>query len=254
MATPMPLRAFEAHLVNYRRVWRGSLTFTFVNPLLFLAAMGLGLGTIVAPIDGIPYKSFIAPGLLAASAMQLGVSEALWPVMSAIKWQRTYFAQVASPLRPADAALGHLVFIGFRVFMSTIVFLVVMVAFGTVESPWAVLAPLVATLCGVTHAALTMCFSASREDDAGGFASFNRFVVTPLFLFGGTFFPVTQLPPLLRLVAYVTPLWNGVALCRSLTVGTVTAGAAVVHLAVMGLWLTAGITLFLSIYQRRLAA
>lgn len=257
MGTPAALRAYEHHLLSYRRIWKGTLFFSFANPTLFLAAMGLGLGTLVGTSDalgGVPYKSFVAPGLLAAAAMQLGTNEAMWPVMGAFKWQRLYFAQVATPLRPVDAAVGHLLYIATRIAATVVVFWLVMLAFGTIESPWAVLAPLAALLCGVAHATPVMAFTASREQEGTAFSSLNRFVITPLFLFSGTFFPVAQLPAWIRPVAYATPLWHGVTLCRGLTLGTATLVASFGHAGYLAMWAVAGMLLANRLYSRRLAA
>jgi lipooligosaccharide transport system permease protein len=253
MATPAPVLAFESHWVNYKRIWRGTAFFTFANPAMFLAAMGLGLGTLVAPIDGIPYKAYIAPGLLAAAAMQVGANDGLWPVMAAIRWQRTYYAQTATPLEPKDAADGHLLFIAFRSLLTTVAFFVVMLAFGTVESPWGVLAPLVAMLCGVAFAAPTMAFSASQKSEGTSFSAYTRFVITPLFLFGGAFFPISQLPAVLRPIAWVTPLWHAVEVCRHLTTGSPDPMADTLHLAVLLAWVVGGVLLSHRVYRQRLA-
>jgi len=257
MGTAPALRAFEHHLLAYRRIWRGTAFFSFANPVLFLTAMGLGLGSLVdrgthAGIGPAGYVSFLAPGLLAASAMQLGANEAMWPVMGAMKWQKIYFAQVATPLRPADAAAGHLLFMALRVAIAAAVFLVVMVAFGAVHSAWALLAFPAAVLCGMAHAAPIAAFSASRQSEGTAFASLNRFVLTPLFLFSGTFFPVTQLPAGLRPVAWFTPLWHGVSLCRGLTLGSITAAAALGHAAYLGAWVALGTWAAVAVYTRRL--
>ena len=102
-----PLRAYEHWLAQYKRVWRGTVGTSLVNPLLYLTALGVGLGTLVdktqnAP-GGVPYLDFVAPGLLAAAAMQTAATESRWPVMGAIKWTRTYYAMIATPLTERDA-------------------------------------------------------------------------------------------------------------------------------------------------------
>ena len=114
-----PLRAYEHWLAQYKRVWRGTIGTSLVNPLLYLAALGVGLGTIVdespnAPA-GVPYLDYIAPGLLAAAAMQTAATESSWPVMGAIKWTRTYYAMTATPLTERDVLIGHQLFVVTRV-------------------------------------------------------------------------------------------------------------------------------------------
>ena len=220
----MSLRAFRWWLVNYRRTWRGSIYSSLLNPVLFLGALGLGLGSLVdkhgtARLGGLSYLAFLAPGLMAASAMQTAVGESLYPVFSAVKWQQTYQAAAATPLRPADIYRGHLMFTTMRLIMNMVIFLAIMAAFGVVRSPWMVAGVPVAVLTGVAFAAPLDAFAVTRKKEDQTFNVILRFGMIPLFLFSGTFFPVTQLPAWIRPVAYATPLWHGVALCRALNSG-----------------------------------
>jgi lipooligosaccharide transport system permease protein len=233
MPTPTSLRAFELWITRYRRMWGSGLTTTVLAPLLFLTAMGFGLGSLVdrgpgAASFGVNYVSFIAPGLLAAAAIQTAAAEAMWPVLGSIKWDRTYHAMLATPLGVPDVLLGHLLFMAMRVLLSTVGFAVVMALFGTLHSWWAPLAIPAATLGGLAIAAAFTAFAATREVDSS-FAALNRFVIIPMFLFSGTFYPITRLPSLVRPVAYITPLYHSVALCRAFTLGRVDAGATLVH-------------------------
>jgi lipooligosaccharide transport system permease protein len=234
MATPASLRAFELWTTRYKRLWRSGLITSVLSPVFFLTAMGLGLGSLVnrgpgaASFGGVRYVSFIAPGLLAAAAIQTAAVESLWPVLGSIKWDRTYHAMLATPLGVADVLLGHLTYMAMRVLLSAIGFGVVMALFGTVHSWWAPLAIPTSALGGIAIAASFTAFAATRDLDSS-FAALNRFVVVPMFLFSGTFFPISRLPSLVRPIAYVTPLYHSVALCRSFTLGTVTWGAAVAH-------------------------
>jgi lipooligosaccharide transport system permease protein len=223
--TPPSLRAFNTFFYAYKRTWRGSIFTSFLYPVLYLTAMGVGLGTLVNAhhrLEGVDYVTYIAPGLLAGTAMQIGTNEATYPVMAAIKWIKTYFAMLASPLDVFDVFAGHLAWIGARVLMVATIFLGTMAAFGTIVSPYAVFALPAAVLTGLAFAAPVMAFSATQTNDTG-FSILYRFVMIPLFLFSGTFFPVSQLPSWLQAIAVLTPLYHGVALCRSLTLGTVSA-------------------------------
>jgi lipooligosaccharide transport system permease protein len=234
MSTPASLRAFELWTARYRRMWRSGLVSSILSPLLFLAAMGLGLGSLVNSgpgaddFGGVNYVSFIAPGLLAAAAIQTAAVESTWPVLGSIKWDRTYHAMLATPLGVGDVLLGHLAYMAMRAFLSTLGFFVVMTLFGTLHSWWAPLAIPAAALGGVAIAATFTAFAATRDLDSS-FAALNRFVIIPMFLFSGTFYPITQLPPLVRPVAYITPLYHSVSLCRAFTLGNVTWGAVAVH-------------------------
>jgi lipooligosaccharide transport system permease protein len=250
-----PLRAYEHWLAQYKRVWRGTVGTSLLNPLLYLAALGVGLGTIVdrsanAP-GGVPYLDFIAPGLLAAAAMQTAATESSWPVMGAIKWTRTYYAMTATPLTERDVLVGHQLFVVTRVLTASTAYLLIVAAFGAVASWWGLLAIPVAVLIGTAFSMPMAAFAATRQSD-GSFPPIFRFVIVPMFLFSGTFFPVSQLPLAFELAAYVTPIWHGVELCRQLTLGEVEMLAAAGHLAYLLVWTVAGLLLARRAYRRRL--
>lgn len=221
--TPLWLRGLGYWAYQYKRTWRSSITTSFLYPVLYLAAMGVGLGSLVDKhshyVSGVPYLDFVAPGLLAATAMQIGANEAMYPVMGAIKWIRTYFAMLASPLRVIDVLRGHLGWIGVRLATVSTIYLGVVAAFGVARSPLAILALPAAVATGLAFAAPMAAFSATQQQDVA-FTAIYRFALIPLFLFSGTFYPVTLLPVWLRPVAYATPLYHGVSLCRDLVLGT----------------------------------
>jgi lipooligosaccharide transport system permease protein len=256
MAWSFAVREFRYWLTNYRRTWRGSIYSSVLSPLLYLGAMGVGLGSLVdargtARLGGVSYLAFLAPGLLAAAAMQGAVEESTYPVLGSVKWRRTYYAAVASPLRPADIFHGHLLFTIMRLTMNSAIFLAVMAAFGAIASPWAVAALPVAVLTGLAFAAPIEAWAITVAKDTS-FALVFRFGMIPLFLFSGTFFPVTQLPAWIRPLAYVTPLWHGVALCRSLSLGTVSLGGALVHVGYLAALAAVSIAAGNRTYRRRL--
>lgn len=254
------LRAYAYWSFQYRRTWRASLASGFLTPALFLAAMGLGLGTLVnrhgssaSNLGGVSYLAFIAPGLMAASAMQMAAIEGMFPVMAGIKWVRTYHAMLATPLRVVDVLHGHLLWMATRVALVSTIFLGVMAAFGAPRSPEVVLTVPVAVLTGLSLAVPVAAFTATRDSDQPLIAVF-RFVVIPMFLFSGTFFPVSQLPTWIRVVAYATPLWHGVALSRALSLGTASVAAGVGHAAYLVAWIAVGTALARRTFVRRLAA
>jgi lipooligosaccharide transport system permease protein len=250
------VRQLQFWLTDYRRTWRGSIVSTVLNPLLYLGAMGLGLGKLVdqhgtASLGQVSYLIFLAPGLLAASAMGTGVGEATYPVFGSVKWNHTYQAAVSSPLRPADLFHGHLLFVGLKLTMTSSVFLAVAAAFGAIVSPWAILALPVAVLTGLAFTAVIEAWTVTRTKDTS-LAVVYRFGLIPLFLFSGTFFPVTQLPAWIRPIAYLTPLWHGVALCRELWLGVATVPSALLHVGYLLVVLAAGIIAGDRTYTRRL--
>ena len=170
-----------------------------------------------------------------------------------MKWNRTYQAAVASPLRPGDVFHGHQLFVTMRLLMNCGMFLAVMAAFGTVRSAAVIAALPAAMLTGLAFGAPIEAWAITQNKDSG-FAVVFRFVLIPLFLFSGTFFPVTQLPAWIRPVAYLTPLWHGVALCRGISLGTLTPGAALLHVGFLAAVTAAGLVIGRRTYERRLHA
>ena len=253
---PLALRAYQYNLLAYKRTWRGSLTTTFLYPVLYLAAIGIGLGHLIdhgssRAVEGVPYLWFLAPGLLAGTAMQIGANESTFPVMAGIKWLKTYLAMLATPLEVNDVLYGHLLWILTRVALASGVFLAVMAAFHTVVSIWAVAAFPAAVLTGAAFAAPVMAFSATRETDQS-FIVLYRFCIVPLFLFSGTFFPISQLPGWLQLIARCTPLYQGVSLCRVLVLGRAGVWTALGHAGYLLLMLVGGVLAARATYRRRL--
>jgi lipooligosaccharide transport system permease protein len=254
-ALALPLRVFEFWLMQYRRSWRGTVITSIVNPIFYLGALGFGLGALVNRAGGEPlgvsYLDFVAPGMLAATAMQTAAGESTWPVIASIKWTRQYFAMLATPLRVRDIISGHQLWMTTRVAGTSAVYLVVIVAFGAVNSAWAILALPTCVLLGLAFTAPIAAYAATREDDAA-FVPVNRFLIFPMFLFSGTFFPVDRLPVPLEWIAYATPLWHGVDLCRDLTLGSPEALSAAGHIAYLLLFVVVGLVWARHTYAERL--
>src|SRR5919109_1623224 len=218
MALSPTARSLEYWLHSSKHTWRASLLSSVLNPVFYLAALGVGLGALVdrgdpSGLGGVTYLAFVAPGLLAATAMQIAASEAGQPVRAAVQWTKAYHAMLATPLDVRDVLHGHLLWVLFRIATSCAIYAGVMAAFGAFESPWAVLALPVAVLTGMAFAAPIAAFAVTQQRDLA-FAVLSRFVIVPMFMFSGTFFPIDELPDALEAIAYVTPLWHGVDLAR----------------------------------------
>jgi lipooligosaccharide transport system permease protein len=214
----------EHRAVQYRRTFRSSVFTSFLSPLLFLTAMGVGLGGYVdrsggAALGGLTYLQFLAPGLLAATVMQSAAFEATFPIIGGLNWQRTFHAMYATPISPRDIALGNLAWMAVRLAMISAVFTLIIVAFGAAHSPLVVLGIPVAVLTGMAFAGPISAFSATQRNP-NKFNVIFRFGITPLFLFSGTFFPIEQLPSFIQPIAWLSPLWHGVDLTRGLVLGT----------------------------------
>lgn len=251
------LRAASYFARAYARTWRASIMTTFVNPTLYLLAMGVGLGSFIDKSPGhsalgpVSYLHFVAPALAAAAAATTAASESMFPVMGAIKWQKTYHAMLATPLRVGDVLAGHLFWIGVRIATAVGSYLVVMAAFGATPSYETIGILPVGVLTGAAFATPLAAFAATQDTD-GPFSLVFRLGVVPLFLFSGVFFPLSQLPAALRGLAYVTPLWNGVAVCRPLASGQVTAAGLAGHCSYLVAVAAAGAVAARYTYRRRL--
>lgn len=249
--------SYEHMFLLYRRTWRGSIFNSFLSPVLFLLAMGIGLGTFIddqgAAALGVPYLQFLAPGLLASTVMQTAAFESTFPIIGGMVWVKRYHAMHATPLRPADIALGQLGWIATRITLVATIFVAVMVVFGAARSPLVVLAIPVAALTGMAFSAPIAAFAAT-QDRMDKFNAIFRFGITPLFLFSGTFFPVEQLPIFVQPLAWITPLWHGVSLARGLSLGTFGEEPllAVVHLAVLVAFVVGGTLWTLRSFRQRL--
>src|SRR6478609_1644648 len=239
-------RVVEHRALQYRRT--------------FLAAMGLGLGTYVdqsgnatQALGGLSYLQLLAPGLLAATAMQAAAFEAAFPIMGGLTWQRTFHAMYATPIGPHDIVLGNVVWMAIRLTMIAAIFTVVMAVFGAVASPLILLAIPAAVLTGLAFATPITAFSATQRTPEK-FNVLFRFGITPLFLFSGTFFPISNLPPLLQPIAWLSPLWHGVELTRGLALGTIVDEPllALIHVAVLVALVAVGLDVAFRTIERRL--
>ncbi len=244
------------HLVGYARTWRGSVLSSFVMPVLFVVGFGLSVGSLVnaaGRLGNESYLQFIVPGMIASTAMQVAYGEATWPVMARFQWTRTYDSMVATPVRPRDILGGDIAFLLLRIVTTSAVFLLVTSLFGAIASWWAVLVPLIASLVGLAFAAPLYALTA-RSKTGNNFPTVYRFLIIPMSLFAGVFFPVSQLSVGIRWLAYISPLWHGVELCRAATsVDHGSVLAALGHLAYLALWCVVGLWLAIRAFRRRLS-
>ena len=250
-------RVWHRNWLVYRRLWHRSLAFGFLQPIFFLTAMGLGLGQLMTPEDlsafgGFDYITWLGPGLLAAMAMQTATFESTYPIMNKIMWGRNYEAMLSTPLQVRNIVWGELAWSAFRIGTLATVFLIVLFAFGVPRSPGAVLAIPFTMLIGLAFASCLIAFTATQKNDVG-FSAVFRFIINPLFLFSGTFFPLTQLPESLQLVAWATPLFHGVELVRGSILGTLEPLPALLHLAYLLVMFGIGVTLAERLLSRRMA-
>lgn len=239
--TRPPVRVLQHNIVTFRHVWRSYLASVF-GPLLFLVAVGVGVGRLVdrnGGVDGQPYLEFLAPGLLVGAAMQTGALAGFGPIMGRIRWDPIYESMLSSPLVVGDVLRGELLWIVLRLIAGSAVVTAAIGLLGAFSSAWALLGLPVAVLTG---AAFAVVFAAVAGAAPNGYTYdvLFRVVIIPLFVFGGVFYPVDRLPAAARVIVELTPLPHGTALARDLQHGPPTGGAALLHLAVIVAWTAAG--------------
>jgi lipooligosaccharide transport system permease protein len=214
--TSPTLRVAEANLRIYRQTWRGSVISSFAVPIFTLLAMGGGLGRLVDSGSGTgtgSYLGFVAPALLAVTAMMTAAGESTYPVVAGIKWTKSYHAALATPIAPRDLVTGLVGFLGVRVLFNLVVYALIMVLMNAMDLGPALAASIPAAFTGLAFATPVIAWAAKLDDDRA-LSSFFRFGVMPLFLFSGTFYPVSQLPDWVQPIVWLSPLWHGIELSR----------------------------------------
>lgn len=221
-----------------------SLAVALGNPILYLAAMGLGLGSIVQqPVDGVPYLTFVAPGLLVSTVVSTGAQFGTWPIFGGFKWQMNYLAAQATPLQPAQMAQGETLAIGVRLFAQAMLFWLIGLAFGAWPGAASLAMVPIAMLAGLAMFTPLMAYAATLQEEGLHFNFVQRLIVMPMFLFAGTFFPLSAMPVYLQWIGWISPMWHGTQLARMVSFGLVEpAWLTVLHvvfllaLTVGGLW------------------
>lgn len=251
---------FRFWLVTERKIralrgyWPSALITSFGNPLVYLLALGIGLGSLVpAGVDGVPYIVFVAPALLAMAAVFVANEESTYPVLVGFKYRPIFVAMHQTSLRGRDILLGNIVFVAMRMMVTVSIYFVVIVAFGGVVSATAPAAVLVAAMTGLAIAAPVSAYAATITVDRGQLPMLFRLVFMPLFLFSGTFFPLEILPTGLQIIGWVSPLWHGAQWGRVLTYGLVEPWwLTLIHSAYLALWIVVGLVLGLRTFDKRL--
>ena len=214
----------------FSKLWKGSLAPQFIDPLFYLMAMGYGLGTYIASINGVPYKDFIAPGLVASAAMWSASFECTYNVYIRMREYHLYDAVLSTPVEVQDLVAGDLIWSSVRAVIYSTVFLLVVTAFGLIDSWWALTIPLAIVIGGLCFSTLAYTFTAliPRIDL---YSYYFTLGITPMFLFSGIFFPFNKLPGWVEVAAWFTPLYHLVEVTRGLATGP--NAMVLVHLAIL---------------------
>jgi lipooligosaccharide transport system permease protein len=236
------------------------LGFAIANPVMYLISVGVGLGGLIdknvgpAGIDGVKYLTFLAPALLAQAAIQGTMDETVFPTLEGFKWSKTFFSMNSTPLTGRQISNGIFLAAIFRATYTVLLYFGVMWAFGAIQSPQAWLAIPSAIFAGACFGALMQAMAGKLEDENIFFTVLGRFVMMPLFMFSGTFFPLTSMPFYLQWIGWISPLWHATELGRHLTYGHVISPTMVwVHFIFLGSMLVTGLFFSGRIFTKRLA-
>jgi lipooligosaccharide transport system permease protein len=254
------VRVWEYLLRQWRPYFVSGLAEAVGGPLLYLVALGLGMGSLVnargtALLGGVRYVDYIAPALLCAAALQIAFGECAFGTFGRIKWQRTLWGITATPVTPAIAADAHVMYISTRLALSSVLYYLVLLAFGAAGGPAGVLMIPIAVLTAMSCGVWILALSATLEDDAP--TAFNmvlRFGIIPMSLFSASFFPISQLSWAVRWLAVCSPLWHGNELARDAALGGLPAWRVAMHLAVLVGLFAAGFAVTRRRFELRLAS
>lgn len=212
-------RVWQRHLKVYTKLYKSSIALNFIEPILYLTALGLGLGAYVQQINGVPYIKYIAPGIIASSAMFAAIYECTYGTYVRMTFQKTFDAILATPVNIDDLIAAEMMWGASKSLLYGSTIIIVISIFGFVDSPMILLALPFIFISGLIFAEISMIF-VSLVPGIDSFNYFYTLFMTPMFLFSGIFFPVETLPKIVADIAFFTPLYHFVNICRSLSSGS----------------------------------
>jgi len=216
------LRVWQRNLTVYKKLFLTSMVLNFVEPLLYLTAMGLGLGAFVSNINGVPYIKFIAPGMIASSAMFAAAYESTYGTYVRMTFQKTFDAVLATPVGVDEITIAEIFWGAFKCVLFGCTIMIVIAAFGLVDSPALILALPVIGIAGIMISEISIIFCTVVKS-IELFNYFFTLFLTPMFLFSGIFFPLDGMPRFVSVVASFTPLYHLVNVCRGCAAGNFSA-------------------------------
>ena len=248
----------EARLANMKKFRAIIVAYSVLNPLLYLLAIGAGVGTLInrnsGGIDGVEYLVFLAPALLANAAIQGSMDETIFPTLSGFLWNKTFFGMNATPLSGRTIALGVYWAAMVRNIFTVVCYYLVMAAFGVLKAPHAWLALPAGVLAGAAFGAVMLAFAGNVKNEDHFFTFVGRFVIQPMFFLSGTFFPLESIPIYLRWIGWISPLWHATDLGRYLTYGRdIPTSLVWIHVAFLATMIVVGLALAFKAFEKRLA-
>ncbi len=249
----------EYRIRNMSKWLSAIIAVSFGNPIIYLVAIGIGVGSLVdantggVGIDGVSYITFLAPALLATAAIQAAMDETSFPTLEGFVWNKSFYGMNSTQLGAGQIVDGIMIAAFLRALLTSAAYLIVLWAFGAVTLSAMPLLFAVACLAGLSFGALMLAATSFVKEDDGFFAVVYRFIVAPMFLFSGTFYPLEQMPVFLQWIGWISPLWHSTNLSRALSYGLeVPSWLLLVHIAFLAISLTAGLVIARKQFERRL--
>lgn len=258
VATAGSRYVFEARYANMRKFAATIIFYSFANPLLYLLAIGAGVGTLInrnsGGIDGVPYLVFLAPALLANAAIQGSMDETIFPTLGGFLWNKTFFGMNATPLGGRQIALGVYWAAMLRNALTVVVYYIVMYMFGVLKAPHAWLAIPAGITAGAAFGAVMLALAGNVKNEDHFFTYVGRFIIQPMFFLSGTFFPLDSIPIYLRWIGWISPLWHATDLGRYLTYGRdISTSLVLIHIIFLVSMIALGLISAVRAFNRRLA-
>ena len=237
--------------------WAGIIFFAAViNPTLYLVSIGIGVGSLIDAnkgVNGVSYLTFLAPALLASAAIQGSSDEVIFPTMAGFKWERTFFGMRSTPITARQISLGLFIAAMARTSISVVIYWIALYYFGALDSPTAWLAMPAALFAGAAMAAVMLALAGKIEKEDFFFTIVGRFIMIPMFLFSGTFYPLSQMPIFLQFFGWLSPLWHATEIGRYLTYDYPISGPMLLtHFSVLTAMIFFGLTASFRIFAARL--
>ena len=256
-----PWYVAEYRLRNMSK-WLGAIVaFGLGNPVLYLLSVGIGIGALVDSTSGadnpigVPYLTFLAPALLATAAIQAAMDETTFPTMQGFLWDKSFFAMISTQLMARDLVGGIMIASSIRCSFNTLIYAGVLVLFGAVPLTSVPVLVFAAIFAGISFAGVMLAVTSFVKQDDGFYAIVGRFVLTPMFMFSGTFYPLESLPIYLQWVGWISPVWHATNLGRNLSYGLeVAPWLLVVHVLFMGALLVVAMVVATRKFASRLSA
>jgi lipooligosaccharide transport system permease protein len=235
------------------------IVVSFGNPIIYLLAIGIGVGSLVDAntggegVNGVSYLTFLAPALLATASIQAAMDETSFPTLEGFVWNKSFFGMNSTQLTGGQIVDGVMIAAFVRSILTSGAYLIILWIFGAVSWQAMPLLFLVASFAGLSFGALMLAATSFVKEDDGFFAIVSRFIVAPMFLFSGTFYPLEQMPIFLQWIGWISPLWHSTNLSRALSFGLEVPGwLQLIHVAFLAVSLIAGLIIGRKQFERRL--